>query len=170
MKSRWIWVVAVVVASLAFVPTASAEEQPPPPEFNAQGVVPGSSAASPTKLPGRMQLEGSGGGACWSKQLERSEGVYPYGRRLYNYTVWCGNGGTITYRSTAGWTSHDWLCWNQGGPYQAKTFGGAGSWVVQVQVWVDVACHSPWWFNWNDTLMMRVNYYPNGYYATVAWD
>jgi hypothetical protein len=62
------------------------------------------------------------------------------------------------------------LCWNSGGPYQARTYGGVGWSVVQVQTWVDVACHSPWWFDWNDTLMMRVNYYPNGYYATVAWD
>ena len=40
---------------------------------------------------------------------------------------------------------------------------------VQVQAWVDVACHSPWWFDWHDSLMMRVNYYPNGVYETVAY-
>jgi hypothetical protein len=46
---------AVVVASLVLVPTASAQEQPQPPEFNAEGTVPGSSTASPTKLPDRSR-------------------------------------------------------------------------------------------------------------------
>jgi hypothetical protein len=40
---------------------------------------------------------------------------------------------------------------------------------VQVQSSVDVACHSRFWFDWHDTLMMGVNYYPNGVYATMAY-
>jgi hypothetical protein len=117
-----------------------------------------------------MQAEGGGGGTCWGQQLERSAGWYPYGRRLYLYTVWCGSGGRITYRSSSVWTSHDFMCWNTSGPHVAKTAGGAGWTYVQVQAWVAVACHSPWWFDWHDSLMMRVNYHPNGAYATVAWD
>jgi hypothetical protein len=122
------------------------------------------------ELPGPAQAEGGGGGTCWGKQLERSAGGWPYGRRLYLYTVWCGSGGRITYRSSSVWTSHDFMCWNTSGPHVAKTAGGAGWTYVQVQAWVAVACHSPWWFDWHDSLMMRVNYYPNGAYATVAWD
>jgi hypothetical protein len=125
-------------------------------------------------VPGPPQLqippEGGGGGTCWGKELERSEGGWPYGRRLYVYTVWCGSGGLITYRASSVRTHHDFMCWNTGGPYLAKTAGGAGWSYVQVQAWADVACHSPWWFDWHDSLMMRVNYYPNGVYATVAWD
>lgn len=166
---------AAAVASLAFAPAASAEEptpSPPPPEFYAGSTIDSTGTGTGTAKPvrERMQAEGGGGGICYGKQLERSEGGWPYGRRLYNYTVWCASGGTITYRSTGAWTSHDFLCWNSGGPYVARTAGGAGWSYVQVQVWVNVACHSPWWFDWHDTLMMRVNYYPNGVYHTVAWN
>ena len=118
----------------------------------------------------QVPSEGGGGGTCWGKELERSKGLYPYARRLYLYTVWCGSQGVITYRSSSVRTSHDFMCWNTSGPYVAKTAGGAGWTFVQVQAWVDVACHSPWWFDWHDSLMMRVNYYPNGVYETVAWD
>jgi hypothetical protein len=163
---------AAVAASLALAPTASAEEAqpPPPPEFHADSTIETTGAGAIKPGPQRMQAEGAAGGICYGKQLTRSEGGWPYGRRLYNYTVWCASGGRITYRSTAAWTSHDFLCWNDGGPYVARTAGGVGWSYVQVQVWVNVACHSPWWFDWHDTLMMRVNYYPNGVYHTVAWD
>jgi hypothetical protein len=117
------------------------------------------------------QAEGGGGGTCWGKQLERSEGWFPYGRRLYLYTVWCGSQGVITYRSSSAWTSHDFSCWSTNGPHIARTYGGAGWGMVEVQSWVEVACHSPsYWPTWHDTLMMRVRYYPNGWYETVAWD
>ena len=117
------------------------------------------------------QAEGGGGGTCWGKQLERSEGWFPYGRRLYLYTVWCGSQGVITYRSSSPWTSHDFSCWTTNGPHVAKTYGGAGWGMVEVQAWAEVACHSPsYWPTWHDTLMMRVRYYPNGWYETVAWD
>jgi hypothetical protein len=124
----------------------------------------------PVPAPTMVPPEGGGGGTCWGKELERSEGAWPYGHRLYLYTVWCGSGGLITYRASDVRTSHDFMCWNTSGPYLAKMAGGAGWTLVQVQAWVDVACHSPWWFDWHDSLMMRVNYYPNGVYQTVAWD
>jgi len=127
-------------------------------------------ALPPGENTAQIPSEGGGGGTCWSKELERSKGVWPYARRLYLYTVWCGSGGLITYRSSSVRTNHDFMCWNTSGPYAAKTAGGAGWTYVQVQAWVDVACHSPYWFDWHDSLMMRVNYYPNGGYATVAWD
>jgi hypothetical protein len=163
---------ATVFGSLAFATAASAQEAqpPPPPEFHAESTVDTGGTGTVKSLPDRMQAEGGGGGICYGKTLERADGGWPYRRRLYNYTVWCGSGGRITYRSTGAWTSHDFMCWNSGGPYVARTAGGAGWTYVQVQVWVNVACHSPWWFNWHDTLMMRVNYYPWGGYQTVAWD
>jgi hypothetical protein len=125
----------------------------------------------PVPRANQIPPEGGGGGTCWGKQLERSEGWFPYGRRLYLYTIWCGSGGTITYRSSSAWTSHDFSCWTTNGPYVAKTYGGAGWGMVEVQAWAEVACHSPtYWLTWHDTLMMRVRYYPNGWYQTVAWD
>ena len=125
---------------------------------------------SPGETIAQIPPEGGGGGTCWSKELERSKGLYPYARRLFLYTVWCGSNGVITYRTSSVRTSHDFMCWNTSGPYAARTAGGAGWTFVQIQAWVDVACHSPWWFDWHDSLMMRVNYYPNGVYATVAYD
>jgi hypothetical protein len=119
----------------------------------------------------RMQAEGGGGGICWGKELLRSKGTFPYVRRLYLYTVWCGSGNTITYRSSTVRTSHDAVCWTESGPFVAKTAGGAGFSFVEVQAWAGVACHSPIYFvSFHDSLMMRVRYYPNGGYQTVAVD
>jgi hypothetical protein len=40
-----------------------------------------------------------------------------------------------------------------------------------VLAWTAVACHSPLYFvSFHDSMMIRVQYYPNGYYATVAYD
>lgn len=172
-STRLISLLAAVAASLALAPTASAEETtqpPPPPEFYSDSTIETSGTGTIKSGPQRMQPEGGGGGICYGVQLERADGGWPYRRRLYNYTVWCGSGGYITYRSTSAWTSHDFMCWNTGGPYVNRAAGGAGWTYVQVQVSVNVACHSPWWFNWHDTLMMRVNYNPYGGYHTVAWD
>lgn len=160
------------IAALAVVvwasPTSAAGPKGPPAEelFSVDNGIRDVSELRSNQIP----PEGGGGGICWGKELERSAGAWPYGRRLYLYTVWCGSGGLITYRSSSVRTSHDFMCWNTGGPYVAKTAGGAGWTYVQIQAWVDVACHSPYWFDWHDSLMMRVNYYPNGVYQTVAWD
>jgi hypothetical protein len=117
------------------------------------------------------QAEGGGGGTCWGVQLDRSEGWSPYNRHLFLYTVWCGSSGKITYRSSSVWTSHDFACWTTNGPHVARTYGGAGWSLVEVQAWAEIACHSPsYWPTFHDTLMMRVRYYPNGWYQTVAWD
>ncbi len=166
--------IAALALSLLVPPAATADDAPPertPSGFYDASVIEksGKGAVKPGAQP--MQVDdGGGGGTCFAKQLERSEGVWPYARRLYNYTDWCGRAGLITYRSTSAWTHHDFMCWNTGGPYVTRTAGGAGWTLVQVQVSVNVACHTPWWFDAHDTLMMRVNYYPNGYYQTVAWD
>jgi hypothetical protein len=133
--------------------------------FGADGGITAPTPVKPT------QVEGGGGGNCWSKQLDRSEGWSPYNRHLFLYTVWCGSSGTITYRSSSVWTSHDFACWTTNGPHVAKTYGGAGWSLVEVQAWAEIACHSPtYWPTWHDTLMMRVQFYPNGWYQTVAWD
>jgi hypothetical protein len=52
-----------------------------------------------------------------------------------------------------------------------RTYGGANYPLVEVQAWVPVACAAipTGWPNYNDTLMMRVQYFPNGVYRTVAW-
>lgn len=119
----------------------------------------------------RQQVEGAPSGGCWGKELERSAGIFPYRHRLFLYTVWCGSAGTISYRSSTVRTAHDSICWTETGPFQAKTAGGAGYSLVEVQAWAGVACHSPVYFiSFHDSLMMRVRYYPNGWYETVAWD
>jgi hypothetical protein len=101
----------------------------------------------------------------------RSAGSGPWGRRLFLYTVWCGKYGKITYRQSAVRTSHDTFCWNQTGPTWAKTAGGANYPLVEVQAWVEVACASipTGWPNFHDSLMMRIQYFPNGVYRRVAW-
>jgi hypothetical protein len=164
MSRQHILVTAIAaVAALAWAsPSLAAGERPEDLYAVDSGVV-------EVKRPQTMQIPGGGGGTCWSKQLERSQGLYPYGRRLYLYTIWCGSGGTITYRSSSVWTSHDIACWTTNGPHMAKTYGGAGWAFVEVQAWAEIACHAPsYWPTWNDTLMMRVQYFPNGWYQTVA--
>lgn len=117
---------------------------------------------------GGWQLYGS---SCYAKELKRSAGGGPWGRRLFLYTVWCGRTGKITYRASAVRTQHDVFCWNTSGPTWTRTYGGANYALVEIQAWVEVACASipAGWPNYNDTLMMRVQYFPNGVYRTVAW-
>lgn len=174
-KTRLISTLAALVAALAVAAPAAAEAPSDlSPEADAARFFAGGSleeTVSAQKRPGRMQAEGGGGGLCWGKELLRSKGTWPYTRRLYLYTVWCGSGGTITYRSSSVRTSHDSACWTESGPFIAKTGGGAGFSVVEVQAWAGVACHSPLYFvSFHDSLMLRVRYYPNGAYATVAYD
>jgi hypothetical protein len=182
-RSIWIWLCAAAVAAFGWASTAPAAGKPArtlpdptlaPQLFSAEGGVqdtsPGATEAdSPIA---NQNPDGSPLGSCWSKELLRSDGLWPYTRRLYLYTVWCGHAGVITYRASSARTSHDWACWNNPtGPQIARTYGGAGYGVVEVQAWVTVSCHSPAvWPTFNDTLMLRVQYYPWGGYATVAWD
>lgn len=157
-----------VLAALILVPASYAVDPEPQPYEEAYKIDNGIREVGP-RSGGPLGPDPGGGGGCWGKELLRSKGTFPYARRLFLYTVWCGSGGLITYRASSVRTDHDVLCWNTSGPFAAKTAGGAGWTWVQVQAWVDVACHSPWWFDWHDSLMMRVNYYPNGVYQTVAW-
>ena len=173
--TRLISTLAALVAALAAAAPAAAKERSEPSLeqasalFATDGEAGGSGQAS--SRPGQMQAEGGGGGICWGKELLRSKGTWPYVRRLYLYTIWCGSGGIITYRSSSVRTSHDTICWTESGPFLARTAGGAGSSFVEVQTWAGVACHSPVYFiSFHDSMMLRVRYYPNGGYATVAYD
>jgi hypothetical protein len=132
----------------------------------------GTAAAADDPVRGpQLSVEGGPSGMCWSKELERSKGWFPYRHRLFLYTVWCGSGGRITYRSSTVRTAHDAICWTESGPFLAKTAGGAGYGFVEVQGWAGVACHSSLYFiSFHDSLMLRVRYYPNGVYQTVAAD
>ncbi len=174
--TRLISTVAVLVAALAAATPAAAEAPSDlSPEADAARFYAGGTleetAFSAKERPGRMQAEGAAGGICWGKELMRSKGTFPYVRRLYLYTVWCGSGNTITYRSSTVRTSHDAVCWTESGPFLAKTAGGANYSFVEVQTWAGVACHSPVYFLlFHDSLMMRVRYFPNGAFQTVAVD
>ena len=172
---RLISTLAAATAALAAATPAAAESPPSHLSFEDASALfsSGSSlvqtARSRTLAP--MQAEGGGGGICWGVELQRAKGTWPYVRRLFLYTIWCGSGGQITYRSSAVRTSHDSICWNTSGPHLAKTAGGANFSFVEVQAWTAVACHSPLYFvSFHDSLMMRVRYYPNGAYQTVAYD
>jgi hypothetical protein len=182
-RGIWIWLCAAAVAAFGWVSAASAAGKPArelpdptvaPQLFSAPGGVQDTSpGATEVDSPiDNQNPDGSPLGHCWAKDLLRSDGIWPYTRRLYLYTVWCGHAGVITYRASSARTNHDWACWNNPAPPQiARTYGGAGYGVVEVQAWVTVSCHSPAvWPTFNDTLMMRVQYYPWGGYATVAWD
>lgn len=175
--TRLISTLAAAIAALAVAAPAAAQE--PPSDLTLEEASARFSAGSSVQATGggvvknatRMQFEGGGGGVCWGAELLRSKGTWPYTRRLYLYTVWCGAGGAITYRSSSVRTSHDPICWNTSGPHVAKTAGGAYFSFVEVQAWTAVACHSPIYFvSFHDSLMMRVRYYPNGVYHTVAYD
>ena len=107
--------------------------------------------------------------ACWGATTSRARGVYPYGRALHLYTMWCGRNWIITYRTSSAWVSHDFLCHLNSGPHTARVAGGLGwSW-VDVQAWATYGCHSPWWFEWNDTLLQRIRYHANGYYQLIHY-
>jgi len=173
--TRLISTLAALAAALAAAAPAAAKEPSQPSLelasalFATDGEAGGSGQAA--RRLGPMQAEGGGGGICWGVELLRSKGTWPYVRRLYLYTIWCGSGGIITYRSSSVRTSHDTICWTESGPFLAKTAGGAGYSFVEVQAWAGVACHSPVYFvSFHDSIMLRVRYYPNGGYATVAYD
>lgn len=147
-RQQIILIAVAAVAALCFTGAASA----------AAGVI------------GPTQVDGSPAGSCWGKELERSKGLWPYRHRLFLYTVWCGSAGRISYRTSSVRTDHDSICWTETGPFVQKTAGGAGYGFVEVQAWAGVACHSSLYFiSFHDTLMMRVRYYPNGVYETVAY-
>lgn len=112
------------------------------------------------------------GSTCWGKELKRSQGAGPWGRRLFMYTVWCGKSGQITYRTSSKYAIHDTFCHSTNGPFLQKTAGGAGWPWVEVQVWVEIECASipTNWPKYHDSMMFKVRYWYNGLYQTVAHD
>jgi hypothetical protein len=152
-------------------PPAPPPAPPPPPNGDpwAPEIAPGEGVGNWHPNPGGgWQLYGSN---CYSKELKRSTGSGPWGRRLFLYTVWCGKSGRITYRKSSHRTDHDTFCSNENPPTHSKTYGGANFPLVELQAWAEVRCASipTNWPNYHDTLMMRVQYFPNGAYKTVAW-
>ena len=111
-RSIWIWLCAAAVAAFGWASTASAAVKPDrvlpgaavaPQLFSAEGGVqdtsPGATEVEPPIA--NQNPDGSPLGNCWSTDLLRSDGFWPYTRRLYLYTVWCGHAGVITYRSSS---------------------------------------------------------------------
>jgi hypothetical protein len=105
---------------------------------------------------------------CWSTTTTRSRGLWPYGRAIHLYTIWCAQGGIINYRDSSAWPSVDFLC-GASDLWWGKVAGGAGWPFVDVQAQAAFACNSPWWFDWHDFLMQRIRYHPNGWYETIAY-
>ena len=105
---------------------------------------------------------------CWSITTTRSRGLWPYARAVHLYTLWCSRSGSITYRESSAWPSTDFLC-SASDLWWGKVGGGAGWTFVDVQAQANFACHSPWWFDWHDSLMQRIRYHGNGWYETIAY-
>jgi hypothetical protein len=101
MKKTHLMVLGTALLALLALP-ASYAANPEPQSAQERyavdnGIRDGKSGAGTNLLP-----PDDGGGTCWGIKLKRSRGLYPYGRRLFLYTVWCGSNGVITYRSSAG--------------------------------------------------------------------
>jgi hypothetical protein len=172
MKRLVVLLVALTAGALVTAAPSYANDPLPSEATYDPGMTVGKYRAKPTKPPQGVpatQVEPGGGGGCWSTTTTRSRGLYPYNRGLHLYTVWCSNGSVITYRSSSSWPFGDFLCACSSGPHVDKVAGGAGWSFVDVQAWASYACHSPWWFDWNDTLVMRIRYHPNGYYETIYY-
>jgi|Tabmets5t2r1_1033131.scaffolds.fasta_scaffold00007_17 hypothetical protein len=105
---------------------------------------------------------------CWSTTTTRSRGIWPYGRAVHLYTLWCALGGTINYRYSSAWTGVDVLC-GSSNLWWGKVGGGAGWSFVDVQAQAEFSCDSPFWFDWHDFLMQRIRYHGNGYYETIGY-
>jgi hypothetical protein len=161
--------ICAAILGAALAPPAFAAETKPSEYTYDRGVVGSAKGYGKPKPVPPTQVEPGGGGGCWGATTTRSRGLYPYGRGLHLYTVWCSNGSVITYRTSSSWPFVDFLCGCSSGPHVAKVAGGAGWSFVDVQAWASYACHSPWWFDWNDTLVQRIRYHPNGYYETIYY-
>ena len=171
-KKRGIRRLALVGALLAgalFYPSAvlaATQSAPPPPEYTYDS---GFVAKGQARVPPRVAMPSPGDGTtCWSITTTRSRGLWPYGRAIHLYTIWCGKSGIITYRESSAWPGVDFLC-SASDVWWGKVGGGAGWSFVDVQAQAAFACDSPWWFDWHDFLMQRIRYHPNGYYETIAY-
>ena len=175
-RTRWRFaaVAAIALSAVVAAPTPSAAaERRPSPEFSRD---PGFSVKSqgrqlsPKAVKNLDPMMPCCGDAtvCWSTTTTRSRGIWPYGRAVHLYTLWCANGGVINYRDSSAWTSVDWLC-GSSNPWWGKVGGGAGWTFVDVQAQAEFTCQSPWWFDWHDFLMQRIRYHGNGYYELIAY-
>ncbi len=167
MTRRFLFVGALAVAALFSASTGLAATEPAPPrEYSSDS---GFAAEGQGRVAPRPAMPGDGDGStCWSITTTRSRGLWPYGRAIHLYTVWCGKSGQITYRASSAWPGVDFLC-SSSDLWWGKVAGGAGFWFVDVQAQAAFACDSPWWFDWHDFLMQRIRYHPNGYYETIAY-
>jgi hypothetical protein len=105
---------------------------------------------------------------CWSTTTTRSRGIWPYGRAIHLYTLWCALGGTINYRYSSAWSGVDVLC-SSNNIWWGKVGGGTGWSFVDVQAQAEFSCDSPFWFDWHDFLMQRIRYHGNGWYELIGY-
>jgi hypothetical protein len=171
---RLIFVLTLLAAAALASPSLAATEKPPPeqqpPEFtNDPGFSAVGQAEEVEARRGRdPMMPCCDATHCWSTTTTRSRGLWPYGRAIHLYTLWCSQGGIINYRDSSAWPSVDFLC-GSSDLWWGKVGGGAGWPFVDVQAQAAFACHSPWWFDWNDFLMQRIRYHPGGWYETIAY-
>ena len=186
-QTRWRFgaVIALTLAAVLGTPAALAAPQfqssappktgaqQPSPEyshdsgFSAKGQGRAISPAEAKRLSPAMP-GGGDGTVCWSTTTTRSRGLWPYGRAVHLYTLWCAKSGVINYRDSVAWTGMDWLC-SSHNLWWGKVGGGAGWTFVDVQAQAEFTCQSPWWFDWHDFLMQRIRYHGNGWYEPIAY-
>ena len=154
---------AVLVGS----PQALAGEKPPEYTFDAgpPKQPPPREVRTPKKLGSDLFEDPQ---RCSEITTTRSRGLWPYGRAIHLYTLWCSHSGVITYRASSAWPSVDFMC-GASDLWWGKVGGGAGWTFVDVQAQSAFACHSPFWFDWHDFLMQRIRYHGNGWYETLAY-
>jgi hypothetical protein len=160
MKGKSILGIVVVALALAAPGFASATKAPKPltpdqaqaaasavstdvPYVLASGPESPATAAQTASQPGTLVEVGSAATAaaasgCWYFVVSFSWGIFPYQQKLYDHTTTCGNGSTLTYRSTS--VTHGTTLCDGSGDYSFKTFGGVGYSSVTIEVGAYYAC------------------------------
>lgn len=107
-------------------------------------------------------------GGCWQQTWHHRAGLWPYERHIWQQTTWCGNGSTITSRSSVGWPGTGPACSTNWGPSTWKAGGGAGYSSVDVSTRGGFSCTLPIG-NLQFWLWMTIRYYPWGGSALAGY-
>ncbi len=108
-------------------------------------------------------------GGCWQQAWHHHAGLWPYDRHIWQQTTWCGNGSTITSRSSVSWPGTGPACGTNWGPSTWKAGGGAGYSSVDVSTRGGFSCNVAFLGNMQFWLWMTVRYYPWGSSALAGY-
>lgn len=108
-------------------------------------------------------------GGCWQQSWHHHAGLWPYDRHIWQQTTWCGDGSTITSRSSVGWPGTGPACGTSWGPSTWKAGGGAGYSSVDVTTRGGFSCNVVNLGSLSYWLWMTVRYYPWGSSAVAGY-